>query len=79
MLNRDENGARINWTEDRLVQEIADLEMLIAEQELLGDTELDQPQRLLLAKSLENRRRMLHALVGPGRTRALPVRVSRSS
>ena len=75
MLDSNVDSVHVNWTEDRLLQEIADLEMSLAEQESLGDSEPEW-QRLLLVKSLENRRRMLAALLGSGRTRALPVRVS---
>ena len=78
MLTWNEDNARVNWTEDRLMQEIADLEMSLAEREALGDSEPDT-QSLLLAKSLENRRRMLDALLGTSRPRALPLRVKRSS
>ena len=78
MLDWNGDAVHVNWTEDRLLQEIADLEMSLAEQDILGDSDRDW-RRFLLIKSLENRRRMLAALTGQRRTRALPVRVRHSS
>lgn len=67
MLQSSPDTVHVNWTEDRLLREIAELEMSLAEEVVLKGSEPEWRHRLI-THSLENRRRMLSALSGTTRT-----------
>jgi hypothetical protein len=70
------DSVHVNWTEDRLLREIAELEMSLAEEAVPKGSEPDW-RRFLITHSLENRRRMLSALLGTARTPAPASRARR--
>jgi len=76
MFQSSLDSVHVSWTEDRLLREIAELEMSLAEEAVPEGSEPDW-RHFLITHSLENRRRMLSALLGTARTPTPASRVRR--